>query len=126
APVLVLAEPVREAYVTILDLNDGQRVVTVIEVVSPANKAAGPGRESYLRKQAEVLSSDAHLVEIDLPRGGAHALAVSEAAARGSGPYDYLVCVNRAAAPRGLFELYPRRHADRLPRARIPLAGDDP
>src|SRR4051812_3887600 len=47
APVVVEAPPpeeVHETYVAILDLQSGQRVVTVIEVVSPSNKHAGPGR----------------------------------------------------------------------------------
>jgi hypothetical protein len=119
-------EPIRENYITILDLRNGQRIVTVLEVVSPANKYAGPGRESYLAKQEEVLASDAHLVEIDLLRHGPHVLAVPEYRARERGYYDYLVSVNRAAGRRERYELYPRCLADRLPRIRIPLAGDDP
>ena len=65
APILVEAEPleVHEPYITILDRQSGQRVVAVIEVLSPTNKYAGPGRESYLAKQREVLDSDAHLIE---------------------------------------------------------------
>lgn len=119
-------ESIRESYVTILDLRTAQRIVTVIEVVSPANKYAGPGRESYLTKQSEVLASDAHLVEIDLLRHGPHVLAVPESIARRRGDYDYLTCVNRAADYRARYELYLRRLEDRLPRIRIPLANDDP
>ena len=68
APVVVEVEPleIHEPYVTILDSRSGKRVVTVIEVVSPSNKYAGPGRRSYVAKQQEVLTSDTHLVEIDL------------------------------------------------------------
>jgi hypothetical protein len=128
APVLVWAppEPVRESYVAILDLRAGQRVVTVIEVVSPSNKVSGSGRDSYLARQRDVLASDAHLVEIDLLRHGPHVAAVPEATARRKGYYDYLVCVNRAEGRRDRYELYPRRLGDRLPRIRIPLADDDP
>lgn len=128
APVIVRApvEPVHESYVAILDLHAGQRVVTVIEVVSPTNKYAGPGRESYLAKQGEVLSSDVHLVEIDLLRTGPHVLAVPELLVRERGHYHYLTCVNRAEGLRDAYELYPRRLRDRLPRVRIPLADDDP
>ena len=57
---------VREWYVTIRARRTGQEVVTVIEVLSPANKYAGPGRDSYLAKQRDVLNSPAHLVEVDL------------------------------------------------------------
>lgn len=116
----------REWYVEILDLSSGQRVVTVIEIVSPSNKYVGPGRDQYTTKQREVLSSDVHLVEIDLLRAGPHVLAVPEWAAREQATYDYLICVNRAREPRDRYELYPRGLRDRLPRVRIPLAGDDP
>jgi hypothetical protein len=117
---------VHETYIEILDRHSGQNVVTVIEVVSPANKFAGPGRETYLTKQHEVRRSTVHLVEIDLLRAGQHVLAVPEWAARGRGPYDYLACVNRAAGLRDKFDLYARRLRERLPRASIPLADDDP
>ena len=117
---------VHETFLEILDRQAGQRVVTVLEVVSPSNKFAGPGRESYLAKQREVLSSATHLVEIDLLRAGPHVLAVPEWIAQGKGPYDYLVAVNRAEGPRKKFQLYPRRLRERLPRIRVPLADDDP
>ncbi len=117
---------VHESYIEILDLHSGQRVVTVIEVVSPSNKFPGPGRDLYLAKQREVRASTAHLVEIDLLRAGQHVLAVPERVARGRRSYDYLVCVNRARGLRDLFDLYPRRLRERLPRIRIPLADEDP
>jgi len=116
---------VDEAYLQIIDLESEQRVVTVIEVLSPSNKTVGPGRDLYLQKQREVLASDAHLVEIDLLRTGQHTLSVPEEIARSGPPYDYLVCINRAQATRWTYDLYRRRLRDRLPRIGIPLAGDD-
>src|SRR5438128_11141897 len=76
APIVVQVErlEIHEAYVTILDRQSGLRIVTVIEVISPTNKYAGPGRESYLAKQREVLQHEAHLVVIDLLRTGQHVL----------------------------------------------------
>jgi hypothetical protein len=117
---------IHESYIEILDRHSGQSVVTVIELVSPSNKFPGPGRDSYLAKQREVRASTAHLVEIDLLRTGQHVVAVPEWVARGRGPYHYLVCANRAGGVRDLFDLYPRGLRERLPRIRIPLAGDDP
>jgi hypothetical protein len=118
---------IHESYITILDPLSRQKIVTVIEVVSPTNKYAGPGRTSYLKKQKEVRDSDAHLVEIDLLRLGPHVLAMPEYGARGkAGPYDYLICVNRAKEPRNEFEFYPCRLRNKLPRILVPLAGDDP
>ncbi|MEO6811587.1 MAG: DUF4058 family protein [Isosphaeraceae bacterium] len=128
APVLVQVPEleVHETYIAILDRETGENVVTVIEVVSPSNKVAGPGRRSYLAKQREVIQSEAHLIEIDLLRTGPHALAIPEDSAKQQGPYDYLICVNRAEQARDVFELYPRRLRDRLPKVRVPLAGNDP
>ncbi len=116
---------VHQSFLEILDTATGMRVVTVIEVVSPSNKFHGHGRELYLTKQAEVLSSPVHLVEIDLHRTGPHVLSVPEHVVQSKGPYDYLVCINRASGARAKFELYPRRLPERLPRIPIPLASGD-
>lgn len=123
----VPAVEVNESFIQILDTTTGNRVVTVLEVVSPTNKYAGDGRDLYLAKRREVRRSTAHLVEIDLLRYGPHVLAVPEVESRmRCPPYDYLVCVNRAAGTRSRFELYPRPLRQRLPRVRIPLADPDP
>jgi hypothetical protein len=115
-----------EPYLTILDRHSGLSVVAVLEVLSPANKYAGPGRESYLSKQREVLASQAHLIEIDLLRRGPHTVAVPGWVVRQRTSYDYLICVNRAEGVRDRFELYPRQLHERLPRIRVPLADGDP
>ena len=39
-------------------------MVTVIEVLSPANKRPGPGQDLYLKKQGELLKGKVSLVEI--------------------------------------------------------------
>ena len=117
---------IREPFITILDRHSDNRIVTVIELVSPSNKYSGPGRDAYLGKQREVRGSHTHLVEIDLLRTGPHVLAVPEVYARAAGPYDYLVSICRAAGRRNRFALYRWLLADRLPRIRIPLAAGDP
>jgi hypothetical protein len=117
---------IEETYLQILDLQTSQRVVTVLEAVSPTNKYNGPGRDAYVAKQSEVRRSDAHLVEIDLLRTGPHVLAVPERLVRGRGAYDYLICVNRAEGKRSSFQVYPFRVTQRSRRFRCPLApGDD-
>lgn len=115
---------IRQPFIEILDRESNMRVVTVIELVSPSNKYAGAGRDSYVTKQREVLCSDTHLVEIDLLRRGPHVVAVAEYMTAGRFDYDYLVCVHRAHARR--FEVYPRSIRQALPCIRIPLAGSDP
>jgi hypothetical protein len=111
---------VREARIELIDRAD-RSVVTVIEVVSPSNKAAMTrGRDSFARKRSEVMYSDAHWVEIDLLRSGS-----SFTPRRKLGPHHYLVHVSRVEdRPDGL--LWPVTLAQRLPIVAIPLRGDDP
>lgn len=117
----------REAGIEILD-RQGNRVVTVIELLSPSNKAiGGMGRRKYRRKQREVLGSPAHLVEIDLLRAGAWTVAVPEDVARMDRTFDYLVSISRAdGRHEDEFDLYVLGLRDRLPRIAVPLAHGDP
>src|SRR5208337_4659432 len=59
--------------VPFLEIRDrvGRELITVVELLSPSNKRPGDDREQYLTKRRELLRSRAHLVEIDLLRGGA-------------------------------------------------------
>jgi hypothetical protein len=113
-----------EAPVEIRDVSGGH-VVTVIEFLSPSNKlASSQVHRTYLQKQAEVLGSDANLVEIDLLRRGSHILAAPDSCLDLVRPYDYLVCVHRAAR-RSRFQLYARTVRQPLPRVAIPLRPED-
>ncbi|MEB3269586.1 MAG: DUF4058 family protein [Leptolyngbya sp.] len=76
-----------------------QAVVTVIEVLSPANKR-GEGRAQYEAKRQQVLASQTHLVEIDLLRGGAPLMAEAVAA-----QWHYRLLVSRTAQ-RPVADLY--------------------
>ena len=116
---------VHESFIEILDRQSGQRVVTVIEVLSPTNKSPSVGRAAYLAKQQDVWNSPVHLVEIDLLRGGEHTVLVPEEMVRDRRDYDYLVSVNRATRARRRYEAYPRLVTERLPRISIPLADGD-
>ena len=74
---VVIHVPHDEQVETLVEIYIGRgndrRLVTAIELLSPANKKSGEkGRDLYLRKQAELLDSKSHLVEIDLLRGGEH------------------------------------------------------
>ena len=68
AVALPAVELERQRYLQVLRV-DTMEVVAVIELLSPSNKW-GEGRREYLNKRAAVLSSLAHLVEIDLLRAG--------------------------------------------------------
>jgi hypothetical protein len=108
----------RDSCLEIRDRRD-RRVVTVIDLLSPANKKRGPNREAYLAKRNGILASQTHLVEIDLRRGGE----------RPSIPAlpdcDYYVLVSRyEARPRTGF--WPIGLRERLPMIPVPLSVADP
>jgi hypothetical protein len=113
----LMDEEIREAHLEILDA-ESRAVVTVIEIMSPANKIEGAhGRNSYESKRIEIMNSPCHLVEIDLLRGGA---SFMPATVRKLG--DYFVHVSRAGTksrPNGM--VWPIRLEHRLPIIKIPL-----
>lgn len=116
-----LAEPWSEPYLEIRSVED-ERLVTAIEILSPSNKKAGDdGRAAYLQKQGEFRRGGAHLVEIDLLRGGTHTTAIPLSRLRQILPhFDYHVCVTVIGDPIR-FEVKPFRLADRLPSIAVPL-----
>ena len=97
------------------------KVVTVIEVLSPANKRAGEGRRKYLEKRQAVLSSATHFVEIDLLRQG-EAVPIA-----GVQQASYQILVSRAdersIAERYAFEL-PFKLQDEMPKFILPLEAE--
>jgi hypothetical protein len=123
--IAVLAEEERrDRFVQVVDLRRGGNVVTVIELLSPANKTPGnPGRDSYLRKQGEVLDSETSLLEIDLLRAGAHTVAVPEAHLPAGVPRDYRVCLHRPWL-RDEFPYWLIGVRDPLPAVPVPLTED--
>jgi hypothetical protein len=62
-------EPRTHRHLEIVDTTDGGRVVTAIEVLSPANNAGLDGPVAYRRKQRQYLEAQVNLVEIELVRG---------------------------------------------------------
>jgi len=108
----------RESFLTIRDRRS-RRIMTVIELLSPTNKRPGANRRRYLAKRAEFLSGPAHLVEIDLLRGGPPMPADDRPSC------DYSVLVSRVGdRPRAGF--WPIGLRDALPTIPIPLGPDEP
>jgi hypothetical protein len=103
------------------------RLVTAVEILSPSNKKLShPSRAQYIEKQQEVLCSDAHLVEIDLLRGGTYTAAVPRDAVEAeAGPFDYIVSIHRFDRLHE-FSVYPISMTQRLPQIAIPLLPGDP
>jgi hypothetical protein len=117
-------EPRTERHIEIIDTSDGGRVVTAIEVLSPANKVGNEGRIAYVRKQREYLLAGVNLVEIDLIREGDFVLAAPESRIPADFRTPYLICIRRAKSP-GRVELYRAPLRERLPNIPIPLRASD-
>lgn len=118
-------EPMTQGYIEIIDVGTGNRVVTVIEFVSPSNKTPGPGRTLYGKKQDEVLNAGASLVEIDLTRSGNRDSVFPLDKVPLSRRTTYQVCVRRGWRSRVL-EVYPVPLPQPLPTIPIPLRETDP
>jgi hypothetical protein len=117
-------EEIHEPFIEIRSTTNWDRIVTIIEVLSPANKAAiGEGRAEYRQKQAEILRSETHLLEIDLLRGGQHTVAAPLEGLRQRGRWDYLICLHRATN-RYHFEYWFNRVSEPLPQVSVPLTAD--
>ncbi len=116
-----LDEEQRVPYLEIIYRSTGD-VVTLIEVLSPVNKV-GHGREQNIKKQDNLLNSQANLVEIDLLSGQTSTLA---RAFEINSPSDwrYIITTSRPHQRRQL-EFYAIPLKERLPRCRIPLRQED-
>ena len=105
------------SYLEILD-RETRQVVTVVELLSPSNKLAGPDRDQYVSKSRQLMWTNVNLVEIDLLRCGSRMHWVGMSAC------DYSVVVSRPQeSPRA--GLWPIQLRDRLPEIPVPLRPGD-
>ena len=106
-----------------LEIRDraSDRLVTILDVVSPVNKTTAAGREAYLATRRKAKEARASLVEVDLVRQGQPTLQYSR---DGLPVWDYAVTVTRSAKPE-TYEIYTATLQKRLPKFRLPLAADD-
>jgi hypothetical protein len=96
-------------------------LVTAIEILSPVNKRPGHGAyRNYQRKRSELLRSSAHLLEIDLLRGGERPPLEFPVP-----PAPYYVTLSRAER-RPTVEVWPIHLQDSLPVPPVPLLEPDP
>jgi hypothetical protein len=93
-------------------------LVTAIEVFSPTNKR-GEGYHEYLDKRWRILSSSAHLIEIDLLRKGRR-VPMQQALP----PAPYFVFLSRAER-RPIVDVWPVQLAMPLPTIPVPLLAGD-
>lgn len=100
---------------------DTETLVTVIEILSPANKRPGNvSYQTYQRKRHDLLHSSVHLLEIDLLRAGERPPLI-----RPVPQAPYYVVLSRANR-RPKVEVWPIQLADQLPVLPIPLLEADP
>lgn len=116
---LPMTEPVEVPYL-VIRRSDNEETVTVIELLSPTNKSSRDGRAEYLAKRNLLLRGRAHLVELDLLRGGERLPTVEPHPAG-----DYFAFVSRVERrPRA--EVYSWTLDRPLPLIPIPLTDGDP
>jgi hypothetical protein len=116
----VTREERQEEYIEIRQRSDN-RLITLLEVVSPSNKTSQQGRTAYLDKRRECRANNASLVEIDLILQGQPLIDYPR---EGLPDWDYAVTVTRSTQP-DRYEIYTATLQKRLPRFRMPLAADD-
>ncbi len=114
---LPIPEKVTHRYLEVRTREDG-RVVTVIEILSPSNKAKGPGREDYKMKREKIFGSATSLVEIDLLRAGQPMPLNVDL------KNNYRILVSRANT-RPFADVYLFSMRDSIPDIPIPLLPDD-
>jgi len=103
----------RSSYIEIRDPRDRQ-LITVIELLSPANKRPGPDRDHYLAKRRQIFSSNVHFVELDLLRD------YPRLPIEGLPECDYYALVSQAET-RPKVALWPIGLREPLPTIPIPL-----
>ncbi len=127
---VIPSEPLDHHFVEVRDTSRRHALVTLIEIVSPANKRRGPDGRAYEAKQQEILASDTSLIELDLLRAGEPIVGgarLADFVAQLDPQPDYLAAVNRAWQ-RGAdldFEVFPIRLEDTLPCIPVPLRKEE-
>ncbi|AMV30127.1 hypothetical protein VT84_37385 [Gemmata sp. SH-PL17] len=116
----IIREQFAEEYIEIRNRTDG-KLVTLLEVVGPANKTTPAGRQAYLDARQQAVAQRAGIVEIDLIMQGKPMLTYSR---DGLPEYDYAVTVTRSNAP-DRYEIYTSTLQKKLPKFKLPLAADD-
>jgi hypothetical protein len=92
-------QPITEGYIEIRDASTGRQVITTLEFLSPTNKVAGPAKDAFLRKQADMQAGRVSLVEVDLVRGGDWVLAAPEYSVKPEHRTGLRVCITRGGMP---------------------------
>ena len=96
-----------------------RRLVTIIEILSPANKY-GEGKFEYNQRRVELLRTETHVLEIDLLRQGARIPLQGDIP-----PAHYYVYLSRSQR-RPFTQVWATGLPERLPTVPVPLLPPDP
>jgi hypothetical protein len=116
----IIREQHLEEFIEVRQRTDN-RLVTLLDVVSPINKVRPQGRSAYLETRKQARMQNASVVEIDLVLQGLPMLDYSR---DGLPEWDYAITVTRCTQPER-YEIYTTTLQKRLPRFKVPLAADD-
>ncbi len=117
---LAFTQKQEQVYLEIRE-RETRRLVTVIKLLSPSNKRFGsPAWGDYLKKRDAIFSSDVHLVELDLLRGGVR-MPMGDPLPEG----NYYAIISRSYR-RPYCEVYAWKLRDPMPMIPIPLLKGDP
>lgn len=116
--------PQVDRFIKIIDVKNGNRLVTAIELLSPWNKGSGRLNEDYLRKLDDYTKAGVSVVEIDLLQSSRARLKVTEMDLPPEGRTPYLICVQKGWRP-GRWEAYAVDLRVPVPPIRVPLRRSD-
>lgn len=119
---VLLADPITERFIEIIDPT-GDRLVTVIEFVSPTNKR-GEGIRAFVEKREELLAGGVSMVEIDLTRAGDWRALLRPHLCPTNVLSAYRATIRVPSEPRTLY-LQPISLREPLPTLRIPLRENE-
>lgn len=113
-----MTDEIGENFLEIHEVKTG-KLITIIELLSPANKLMGQGRKEYEEKRAHIFRTRTNLVEIDLLRAGEPMPVIGKPVHS-----DYRVLVSRGSQrPRA--RLYAFNLRQPIPVFHIPLLPGD-
>jgi len=124
APIRLVAvvDPIKEKFIKIVEAGT-ERLITVLEFLSPTNKLGG-GLRKYRRKRQKLLAAGVNVVEIDLVRTGNWEALLRPQRCPDHSRTTYRTTIRRADEDEAAY-LQPIRLQDRLPVINVPLRPTD-
>jgi hypothetical protein len=121
----IYAHPHVEREIHVIDITNGNKIITAIEILSPWNKTSGRLNKDYRKKLRDYDNAGVNIVEIDLLRSpGRGNMRITEGDLPLERRTPYLICIGDAQNPGG-WDVYPISIRTPLPTIPIPLRPQD-